>query len=303
MTTAGRETSAAMLPPSPLEAFRRGIGQVLRTGLSPAFEGAATSSSTAAAAVRQRCRAGALTGPTAGLAPGHAQANLVCVPREHAFDFARFCLLNPRPCPLLAIAATPTDLSPTIARDADLARDLPRYRVWRDGVVVDEVDDAARVWAGDELTGFLLGCSFSWEQALADAGHVPRHVEDETNVAMYVTKVPNAASGPFGGFLVVSMRPYSPEAVPAVAALTEAYPAAHGGPIHWGDPAALGIDDLAAPDFGDAVRVADGEVPVFWACGVTPQSALAEAALPLCVTHAPGHMFVCDLVDEALRVV
>ena len=120
---------------------------------------------------------------------------------------------------------------------------------------------------------------------------------------MYVTNVPNAASGPFGGFLVVSMRPYSPEAVPAVAALTEAYPAAHGGPVHWGDPAALGIDDLAAPDFGDAVRVAPGEVPVFWACGVTPQSALAEAGLPLCVTHAPGHMFVCDLVDEALRVV
>ena len=136
MTTAGRETSAAMLPPSPLEAFRRGIGQVLRTGLSPAFEGAATSSSTAAAAVRRRCRAGALTGPTAGLAPGHAQANLVCVPKAHAFDFARFCLLNPRPCPLLAIAATPTDLPPALARDADLARDLPRYRVWRDGVVV-----------------------------------------------------------------------------------------------------------------------------------------------------------------------
>ena len=295
-----------MLPPSPLEAFRRGIGQVLRTGLSPAFEGAASSATanrSLAAAVRQKCRAGALTGPTAGLAPGHAQANLVCVPKAHAFDFARFCLLNPRPCPLLAIAATPTDLSPTIARDADLARDLPRYRVWRDGKVVDDVDDVAHVWAGDELTGFLLGCSFSWERALADAGHPPRHFVNGTNVAMYVTKVPNAASGPFGGFLVVSMRPYSPEAVPAVAALTEAYPAAHGGPIHWGDPAALGIGDLTAPDFGDAVRVAPGEVPVFWACGVTPQSALAEAALPLCVTHAPGHMFVCDLVDEALRVV
>ena len=292
-----------MLPPSPLEAFRRGIGQVLRTGLSPAFEGAATNSSTAAAQVRKQCRAGALTGPTAGLAPGHAQANLVCVPKAHAFDFARFCLLNPRPCPLLAIAATPTDLSPTIARDADLARDLPRYRVWRDGVVVEDVNDASHVWAGDELTGFLLGCSFSWEQALADAGYPPRHVEAGTNVAMYVTNVENAASGPFGGRLVVSMRPYAPEAVPAVAALTEAYPAAHGGPVHWGDPAALGIGDLSAPDFGDAVRVAPGEVPVFWACGVTPQSALAEAALPLCVTHAPGHMFVCDLVDEALRVV
>lgn len=290
-----------MLPPSPLEAFRRGIGQVLRTGLSPTFE-ASTATSTVAAAVRRECRAGALTGPTVGLAPGHAQANLVCVPKEHAFDFARFCLLNPRPCPLLAIASTPTDLPPALATGADLARDLPRYRVWRDGVPADDVTDASHVWTGDNLTGFLLGCSFSWEQALADAGHPPWHFVDGTNVSMYVTDVPNAVSGPFGGKLVVSMRPYAPEAVPAVAALTGAYPAAHGGPIHWGDSALLGIADLAKPTFGDAVRVEPGEVPVFWACGVTPQSALKEAALPLCVTHAPGHMFVCDLTDEALRV-
>lgn len=292
------------LPPSPLAAFRTSIGNVLRTGLSPEFDVATLASvdAAAAAALRRRCREGKETGPTAGLAPGFAQANLVAVPKRHAFDFARFCLLNPKPCPLLAVADAPDAVLPeAVARGADLRRDLPRYRVWRDGVVVDEVEDASSAWTED-LTAFLLGCSFSWEPALAAAGHEPRHVTEGTNVAMYRTNVPNATAGPFGGTLVVSMRPYAPEAVPAVAALTSAYPAAHGGPVHWGDPKELGIADLGAPDYGDAVPVRPGEVPVFWACGVTPQNALADAKLPLAITHAPGHMLVCDLPDEALRV-
>mmetsp|Transcript_19347 Transcript_19347/g.57493 ORF Transcript_19347/g.57493 Transcript_19347/m.57493 type:complete len:312 (-) Transcript_19347:25-960(-) len=288
-----------MLPASPLAEFRRSIGQTLRTGLSPAFEKTAASTLTAAKDVRQRCRSGALRAPTAGLANGHAQANLVAVPRAHAFDFARFCLLNPKPCPLLAIAERYDAVPAIVAAGCDLRTDIPKYRIWRDGEPSEEVADASEHW-GDDFVGFLLGCSFSWEDALTKAGHPPRHVAEGRNVPMYQTNVPNAASGPFGGALVVSMRPYPPEAVEAVAALTAAYPAAHGAPVHWGDPAALGVADLGRPDFGDAVTVAPGEVPVFWACGVTPQSALAAARLPLAITHAPGHMLVLDLRDADL---
>lgn len=289
----------AALPPSPLAAFRAGIGQCLRTGLNSTFESSALSALPAAEAVRLACRSGAHGGPTAGLAPGAVQANLVAVPREHAFEFTRFCLLNPRPCPLLCVAPTPTGAG-GVAAGADLRTDLPAYVVWRDGTPGASASDASAAWAEADLVAFLLGCSFSWEGVLADAGHEPRHVAAQSNVPMYRTSVENARAGPFGGRLVVSMRPYAPDAIGDVARITGAYPAAHGAPVHWGDPAALGIGDLASPDYGDAVAMNDGEVPVFWACGVTPQSALADAGLPLAVTHAPGHMLVCDLEDAAL---
>ena len=285
------------LAPSPLEAFRRTIGRNLRTGLSSAFDASPARAPVAAArALREACRSGAFAEPTAGFAPGCVQANLVAVPRSVAFDFARFCLLNPRPCPVVAISA-----DGSVGPRGDLRRDLPRYLVWRDGAVAAEVLDVGDVW-DDDMVGFLLGCSFSWEGRLEAAGLTPRHVEAKTNVPMYVTDVPNEPSGPFGGTLVVSMRPYAPRDVPRVDAVTAAFPAAHGAPVHWGAPEALGIADLAAPDFGDAVDIREGEVPVFWACGVTPQTALAAAKLPLAVTHAPGHMFVFDdVLDEDLR--
>ena len=280
------------LPPTPLPAFRKTIGQVLRTGLNSSFE--ATAPPAAARAVRLDCRGG-FDAPTAGLAPGAVQANLVVVPRAAAFDFARFCLLNPRPCPLLAVS------DDGFALGGDLRTDLPRYLVWRDGAVAEERSDVADLWT-DDMVGFLLGCSFSWEGRLEAAGLTPRHVEQKRNVPMYRTAVPNARAGPFGGSLVVSMRPYAENDVAAVAAATAPFPAAHGAPVHWGDPADIGVGDLGAPDFGDAVEVRPGDVPVFWACGVTPQTALAAAGLPLAVTHAPGHMFVCDLRDDDLRV-
>ena len=238
-------------------------------------------------------------GPRAGPRAGEP----VCVPKAHAFDFARFCLLNPRPCPLLAIAATPADLSPMQSR-SHLARDLPRYRVWRDGVVAEDVNDASHVWTGDELTGFLLGCSLAGAGPRTRAGTAAARRRCATNVAMYVTNVENAASGPDGGFLVVSRGTRTtrtlPEARVGRRGADGGVPAAHGVPVHWGArgaghrrPVRAGLRRRRPPW--------PREVPVFWACGVTPQSALAEAALPLCVTHAPGHMFVCDLVDEALH--
>ena len=232
----------------------------------------------------------------------------MALPVEHAFDFLAFCLRNPRACPLLDVTA-PGDPRPlTVAPSADLRTDMPKYRVWRHGELADELatlDGHAELW-NDSTVGFLLGCSFSWETLLQSEGLTPRQVEMGRNVPMYRTGLRNARVGPFGGELVVSMRPYAPRDVARVASLTARFPGAHGGPIHWGSPSALGLSEAQVlagePDFGEAVEVREGEAPVFWACGVTPQAALMEAALPLAVTHAPGHMFVTDLLDGELDV-
>ena len=317
-------------PPSPLGKFltSHSTGAQLRTGYTHLYEpgaaGAGGARSTAEE-VRQACRSGAFAGQTSGLAPGFVQANLVALPKEYAFDFLTFAMQNPKACPLLAVTA-PGDACPgAVAPGADLRTDLPRYRIWRDGDLVDEVTDASGAW-GDDFVGFLLGCSFSWEHVLASHGLTPRHMEEDgasssssswsssssssKTVPMYRTNVANQRCGPFQGQLVVSMRPYRPQALEEVEAITARYPGAHGSPVHWGDPAALGISNLAAPDWGDAVALqADGvdgaadEVPVFWACGVTPQTAIIDAKLPCnVVTHSPGRMFVCDIKDQDLRV-
>jgi uncharacterized protein YcsI (UPF0317 family) len=247
-----------------------------------------------ARAIRLAARVGVLRGPTAGLAAGFLQANLVAVPRSLAADFHRFCDLNPKPCPLLAVAGPGDPSLPTLGDGIDIRTDVPRYVVWRDGAPVEDRDDVTDLWR-DDLVAFLLGCSFSFEQALAAEGLSPRHVLAGTNVSMYRTSVDCAAAGPFRGPLVVSMRPYRPDEVDRVVAITSRFPLAHGAPVHIGDPATIGIRDLSVPDYGDPVEIGVEEVPVFWACGVTPQAVIAHSRVAFAITHAPGCMLVTDL--------
>jgi uncharacterized protein YcsI (UPF0317 family) len=252
--------------------------------------------------LRALVRSGDFAGPTAGLAPGYVQANLVILPAAWAEEFAEFCRLNPQPCPLLEQTALGDAQPRRAAAGADLRTDVPRYRVFRHGVAErDEPTDIRRLWR-DDLVGFLLGCSFTFESALVEAGLPVRHLDEGRNVPMYRTNVACRPAGRFAGPLVVSMRPYRPQQVEAARAITARYPRMHGGPVHVGDPAALGISDLARPDFGDAVSIGDDEVPVFWACGVTPQLALAGCGSELVVAHSPGHMFVTDWRDDEFRV-
>jgi uncharacterized protein YcsI (UPF0317 family) len=244
------------------------------------------------AALRRGFRNGARQ-VTAGLAEGFQQANLVILPAEHAFDFLLFATRNPRPCPLIDVVEAGR-WEPSVAPGADLRTDLPRYRVWRDGDLVDEPGEVGDLWRPD-LVSFLLGCSFTAEHALVAAQIPLRHLEEDRNVAMYDTSHRCRSAGIFSGSLVVSMRPVRADLVDDVTRICTGMPWAHGAPVHVGDPGELGIADLSAPDYGDPVDVAPGEVPVFWACGVTPQNALRHTRLPFAMTHAPGHMFVTDL--------
>lgn len=247
--------------------------------------------------VRAACRSGAWTGSTAGLAPGFAQANLAIVGRDVAGDFAEFCRRNPRSCPLLESTA-PGDPEPRqLAPGADLRTDLPRYRVLRDGCCVDRPVHIRDLW-GDDFVAFLVGCSFTFEAALLDAGVPVRHIAEGRNVPMFRTNMACTVAGPFAGPMVVSMRPMTPPQAERARAVTLRYPHFHGPPLHVGDPAAIGIADLARPDYGDGVSVQPGEVPVFWACGVTPMEAILHAKLKLAITHEPGCMFVTDRQDR-----
>ena len=251
--------------------------------------------------VRERIRRGEWVRPTAGCAAGYVQANLVVLPRELAYDFLLFTHRNPRPCPLLEVTDPGSPEPVRVAPGADLRTDLPKYRVYRHGVLTEEVTDLLPLWR-DDLVAFLLGCSFTFEAALLKAEVPVRHLEEGCNVPMYITNRPCAPAGLFEGPLVVSMRPIPPEKVARAAAVTARFPAVHGAPVHVGMPEALGIWDLGRPDFGDPVTIRPGEVPVFWACGVTPQAVAMRVKPPLMITHAPGHMFVTDLRDEALAV-
>jgi uncharacterized protein YcsI (UPF0317 family) len=244
--------------------------------------------------VRLAARAGTLTGPTAGLAPGFIQGNLVVVPADVADDFARFCRLNPKPCPVIGVTEPGVPYVPELGADLDLRSDLPRYRVWRDGELAEEIGDVSHLWR-DDLVGFVLGCSFTFERALTAAGIPLKHLAAGINVAMYRTSIACEPAGPFAGPLVVSMRPLAAADVPRATDITAQFSSAHGAPVHAGAPEDIGIFDLSSPHYGDAVEVATGEVPVFWACGVTPQAAIASAKLPFALTHAPGCMLVSDL--------
>lgn len=240
---------------------------------------------------------------TSGIALGHTQANLISLPRDYAYDMLLFAQRNPKPCPLLEVTE-PGSWESVLAPGADLRTDLPAYRIWRDGRLVGssgEVTDVTDVWR-DDLVTFLIGCSFSFETLLLGARVPLRHVEQGVNVPMYVTNRPCSPAGRLHGPLVVSMRPVPADTVARAASITALMPAVHGAPVHVGDPGALGIADLDKPDFGDAVVLRDGDVPVFWACGVTSQAAVMRAAPPFAITHEPGHMFITDARDTDYRI-
>jgi uncharacterized protein YcsI (UPF0317 family) len=251
------------------------------------------------AEARASIRAGGWRGPTGRLSRGYVQANLVVLPETFAESFRDFCRLNPRPCPLLEVTDRGSAQPKRLAVGADLRTDLPRYRVYVDGIVQSEPESLEEVWRPD-FVAFLLGCSFTFEAALARAGVPLRHVELGCNVAMYRTNQACQPAGPFHGPLVVSMRPIPQHLVGIAEQVTARFSRAHGAPVHVGDPGALGIADLGRPDYGDPVPLREGEVPVFWACGVTPQASAEAARVPLMISHAPGCMFITDLRDEDL---
>ena len=240
------------------------------------------------------------TGPTAGLASGYAQANLIAVPLDWAYEMLLFAQRNPKPCPVLDVT-DPGSPYTVLAEGADLRTSIPRYRVWRDGVLVDEPGDATSCWRED-LVAFLIGCSFTFENGLARAGIPLRHLEQGRNVAMYVTDRECRPAGRLHGPMVVSMRMVPAPLVDRAVRISARMPAVHGAPVHIGDPAALGIADLSTPDFGDPVDGEPGDVPMFWACGVTPQAALMASTPPFAITHAPGHMFVTDVLDAEYQI-
>ncbi len=248
---------------------------------------------------RERIRQGHWTSHTSGLADEHVQGNVVILPQTLAGDFLRYCQRNPKPCPLLAVSEPGEFSLPSLGADIDIRTDVPRYRVWRHGELIDEPTDIAPLWR-DDLVTFVIGCSFSFEQALMEAGLPLRHVEQGRNVAMYRTSIPTDAAGPFSGPLVVTMRPLRAAAVIRAVQVTSRFPNVHGAPVHIGDPALIGIADLARPDYGDAVEVMPDELPVFWACGVTPQAAIQQARPEFCITHAPGAMLITDLLNHQL---
>ena len=251
--------------------------------------------------VRMAIRAGAFSSPTPGLAPGYAQANLVILPQAAAYDFLLFAQRNPKPCPLLEVTDVGNPEARRSAPGSDLRTDIPRYRVFRDGVLSEELDHLNDIWQ-DDFISFLLGCSFTFENAMLQAGIPVRHIEEGRNVSMYRTSLPCDPAGIFAGNMVVSMRPIPESQVVRAVQVTSRYPAVHGAPVHIGTPSSIGIQDLQMPDFGDAVTIHPGEVPVFWACGVTPQQVAFQSKPPLMITHAPGHMFITDIRDESLSV-
>src|SRR5262245_15793890 len=249
--------------------------------------------------VRRAIRERRHTGHTAGLARGYVQGNVCILPREYAEDFRLFCERNPKPCPLLAMSEPGDPRLPSLGEDLDIRTDVPRYRVFRHGNLTEEVSDLKNLWR-DDLVTFILGCSFSFEEALIYAGLRLRYVEQGRNVPMYRTSVDTAPAGRFRGKLVVSMRPFKPADAIRAIEITSRYPRVHGAPVHLGDPAAIVMHDIAQPWVGAPTEVKDVEIPLFWACGVTPQSVVLDARPSLCITHAPGHMLVTDLKNASL---
>jgi uncharacterized protein YcsI (UPF0317 family) len=255
----------------------------------------------AAIAARARYRDGQVS-PTAGHAPGLTQANMICLPREWAYDFLLFAQRNPQACPVLDVTE-PGSHRTFLAENADLRTDLPLYRVWRDGQLAEEVSDVRALWAEHaDLVSFLIGCSFTFETDLLNAGIDVRHISEGCNVPMYRTNRACRPAGRLQGEMVVSMRPIPADRVADAAKITARYPGVHGAPVHVGEPGLLGIEDIARPDFGDAVTIRPGEIPVFWACGVTPQAVVMASRVPFAISHAPGHMFITDIPDGHYHV-
>lgn len=244
-------------------------------------------------AARLKVRQGQHRAPTAGLAPGYVQGNLAILPKDLAADFLRFCQLNPKPCPVIGTSAPGDPRVPALGEDLDIRTDLPRYRVWKNGELIAEPTDVKDHWR-DDLVSFVIGCSFSFEEALLADGIPLRHIERGCNVPMWRTSIATKEAGPFHGPMVVSMRPMTPAHAIRAVQITTRFPSVHGAPVHVGKPELIGIKDIAKPDYGDAVEVREDELPVFWACGVTPQSVIATVKPDFCITHYPGSMLVTD---------
>src|SRR5262245_28458872 len=245
-------------------------------------------------AVRLAARSGAFAGVTAGLAPGYVQGNVCILPRAFADDFRAYCERNPKPCPLIGVSAPGDPRIPPLGEDLDIRSDVPRYRLVRDGVLKGEATDISDLWTRD-MVAFAIGCSFSFEEALIEQGISLRYVAEGKNVAMYLTNIETTPSGPFRGPMAVSMRPLTPANAKRAVEITSRYPRAHGAPVHIGKPGLIGIEDIDKPFAGDRIEVRADELPVFWACGITPQAAVLRARPPICITHAPGHMLVTDV--------
>ena len=248
--------------------------------------------------VRAAIRSGSYAGHTAGLAAGKLQCNLAILPEKYALDFLRFCQRNPKPCPIVGVGDSGDPTLATLGHDIEIRKNVSKYRVFRNGALTDEVTDISDVWA-DDLVTVALGCSFTFENALLRNGIPVRHVEKGLNVPMYRTNIDLVPAGKFGGQMVVTMRPIPQGQVEQAREISRRFPQAHGAPIAVGDPDLIGIADLARPDWGDPVEIKAGEVPVYWACGVTPQNVLLDAGLPVCITHSPGHMLIADVAEDA----
>ncbi len=253
-------------------------------------------------AVRRQARSGQFSGQTAGCAPDFHQGNVVILPKKYASDFLLYCSNNPKPCPIIGVAAPGSANIPSLGTDLDIRTDIPKYRLYEHGKLSCELHDISDFWSTDLVT-FVLGCSFSFEEALMREGYPVRHIEFGCIVPMFKTNIETMPGGIFNGPMVVTMRSFPEEQVPAVFDLAARYPHAHGTPIFWGDPEAIGISDLQSPDYGDAIEIPNGEIPVFWACGVTPQAAIKRAQPDICITHAPGCMLVTDVPSARAPVV
>ena len=252
------------------------------------------------AEVRQLIREGKLTTQTSGMCDGYAQGNLLVLPMAQAYDFLLFTQRNPKSCPVLEVGDVGSRLVKRMADGGDIATDIPKYRVWENGILTGEYTDVSHLWR-DDFVYFLIGCSFSFAGELLAANVPVRHIEEGKNVPMYLTNIETDPAGIFHGKTVVSMRPMPADQAIRATSITASMPRVHGAPIHIGDPAVIGISDINKPDFGDAVTIRDGEIPVFWCCGVTPQSVVMSAKPPIAISHAPGHMFITDVKNSLLK--
>lgn len=249
--------------------------------------------------IRAQIRSGALQVPTSGMAKGYVQANVVILPSKYAYDFLKFCFRNPKTCPLLDVSEVGSPSFMKYGKEADIRTDVGLYRLYKDGKFVEEYQDITDLYT-DDMVSFLIGCSFTFEHALLEAGIPVRHIEENHNVPMYITNIPATPSGTFQGNITVSMRPMTMAEAIKATEITTQFKEVHGTPIHIGNPSEIGIQNLATPDFGDSVNIKHNEAPVFWGCGVTPQSVALDAKPEIMITHAPGHMFITDVKDSEM---
>ena len=250
--------------------------------------------------VKKLIREGKIDFQTSGMCNGYAQANLCILPKEYAFDFLLFCMRNPKPCPVLEVGDVGSREIKTMADGGDICKDFPKYRIWKNGVLEKEVTDISEYWQ-DDYVYFLIGCSFSFESELLEADIPVRHIQEGRNVPMFNTNIKLQSAGKFHGNMVVSMRPIPDELVVKSVNVTAAMPRVHGAPVHIGNPESIGIKDVTKPDYGDSVTINEGETPVVWACGVTPQNVIMQTKPPIAITHAPGHMFITDVKNSSLK--